>query len=84
MNFIPFTGRVQFEQIKQESVILNDKDSLVEAGTVVAVGEGVNTVKAGDTIYFLAYGAEEAKDKEGNSYWTVLWDKKFIMGTSHV
>lgn len=84
MSFTPFTGRVQFEPIKQESVILNDKDSLVEAGTVVAIGEGVINLSIGDIIYFLAYGAEEAKDKEGNSYYTVLWDKKYIMGVSHV
>lgn len=84
MNFTPFIGRVQFAPMKQETVILNDKDSLVEVGTVIAIGEGVTGIAIGDTIYFLAYGAEEAKDKEGNSYWTVLWDMKYIMGVSHV
>lgn len=85
--FKPFTGRVQFEPLKQESIIANDRDSLVESGKVIAVGNNIDAnfpVKEGDTIYFLAHWAEEAKDVEGNSYWTVAWNEKAIMGYEHV
>jgi co-chaperonin GroES (HSP10) len=80
MNFVPYPGKIWFEPIKQESVILSDDDNIVEAGKVLGIGEGVEFCKEGDTIFFLRYGAEETPEIDGKKYWTVASDSRFIMG----
>lgn len=80
MNFIPYPGKIHFLPIKQESIIASDKDTLVEAGKVISVGEGVTFVKPGDTVFFLVYGAEETPEMDGEKFWTVADDPRFMMG----
>lgn len=80
MKFICYPGKVHFEPIKQESVILSDEDNIVEAGKVIEVGEGVTFVKPNDIIFFLRYGAECTPEMEGKKYWTVRDCPEFIMG----
>jgi hypothetical protein len=80
MTFIPFTGKIHFEPIKSDSIFANDKDSLVEAGKVIAVGAGVTEVQPNDIIFFLGYGAEETPEFNGEKYWTVACVPEFLMG----
>lgn len=80
MTFVPYYNKIVFEPVKKESIIANDKDSAIEAGTVVSVGRDVDFVKEGDTIFFLAYGAEQTPEMDGKSYWTVAAESAFIMG----
>ncbi len=82
MNFTPYIGKIWFEPIKQDSVILSEEAQIVEAGKVLGVGEGVEFVKEGDTIFFLGYGAEKTPEMDGKVYWTVRDCPEFIMGAS--
>jgi hypothetical protein len=77
-TFIPFPGRIVFEPMSAES-IYSSTDDMIEAGTVVKT-EGTEFVKEGDTICFLRWGAEETPEVEGKKYWTIIEDKRFIMG----
>ena len=79
MSFTPFPKRIWFEKLTTEKAFSSEGE-LVEAGKVLGVGEGVTFVKEGDTVYFLAFGVEVAKDMEGNEYNTVLEDNRFIIG----
>jgi len=79
MTFIPYEKKITFEPIKKDSIFSEDSDN-IEAGRVLSVGENVTFVKKGDIFFFLAYGAEETPDYEGEKYWTILDDKRFIMG----
>lgn len=80
MKFTPYIGKIWFEPIKQDDIIANDRDTVVEAGKVIGVGDGVAFVKEGDTVFFLSYGAEETPEIDGKTYWTVANDTRFIMG----
>lgn len=80
MTFIPYYNKIVFEPLKKDSIIANDKDSAIEAGTVISIGRDVDFVKEGDTIFFLSYGAEETPEYEGKKYWTVAAESAFLMG----
>lgn len=80
MIFIPHYSKIHFEPIKKGSIIADDKESVIEAGKVISVGEHVMFVKPGDTVFFLNYGAEQTPEIDGESYWTVACDDRFIMG----
>lgn len=80
MNFISYPGKIWFEPQKEKQVILNDREVVVEAGMVLGVGQGVTFCKEGDTIFFLAYGAEETPEIDGKTYWTVRDCPEFMMG----
>lgn len=82
MNFIPYQNKIEFSPIKKDSIIQNDKDSIVEVGLVLSVGTDVTFVKPGDTVFFLSYGAEQTPEIEGESHWTVACVPEFIMGKS--
>lgn len=58
-NFIPYKDKIVIEPLKKESVIKSDENSLIEAGTVIAVGADVTFVKPGDTLYFDAWGCSK-------------------------
>ena len=78
-TFIPYPGRIHFEPMHEKSVYSDDGD-VIEAGKVISVGEGVMFVKPGDTIFFLRWGAEQTPEVDGEQYWTVQNDTRFIMG----
>lgn len=78
--FTPFAGKIVFERIEQDSVILQDGNKYEEMGRVVQVGEGVTFVKEGDVIFFLAYGVEQTPKYNGQNYYVVPCDAKFLIG----
>lgn len=80
MKFTPYIGKIWFEPIKKDDIIANDRDTVIEAGKVLGIGEGVTFCKEGDTIFFLAYGAEETPEVDGKTYWTVRDCPEFLMG----
>lgn len=80
MTFTPAPGRIWFEPIQKENIILSDKAEVIEAGKVLGIGKGVEDIEVGDCIFFLNWGAEETPEYEGKTYWTVKDDPNFIMG----
>jgi len=80
MKFIPHADKIEFSPLKQDSILADDKDTMVEAGTVVAVGANVKSVEVGDIIAFLSYGAEQTPEVEGEKHWTVRDCPEFLMG----
>lgn len=80
MTFTPFYNKILFSPIKLDYIIQNDKEAAIEAGKVLAVGSEVTFVKEGDTVFFLAFGAEQTPELDGQSYWTVACDSRFVMG----
>jgi len=63
-------------------VIQSNEAEKIEAGKVIAVGEGCTFLKEGDVFFFLSWGAEQTPklpDSE-EQYWTIAEDSRFIMG----
>lgn len=84
MTFTPGPGRIWFEPIKKEEVIMSDKNEVIEAGRLLAATMiGDVTLAEGAIIFFLGWGAEETPEYEGKKYWTVRNDPAFIMGFLH-
>lgn len=80
MNFIPHPGKVEIETIERDSVILSDTSKYEEMGRVLSVGEGVTWLKAGDVVFFLAYGVEQTPEYDGKVHYVVPATEKFIIG----
>lgn len=78
-NFIPYPGRIHFDPMHEKSAY-SDEGDVIEAGKVISIGEGVTFTKPGDTVFFLRWGAEQTPEIDGKQYWTLLDDKRFIMG----
>lgn len=74
-------NKVEIEPLKLDKIISQEKDSLIEAGKVLQVGEGVTYVKEGDQIYFEGWGCTQTPpDPEGKTHWVLWMNEKVILG----
>lgn len=79
-KFIPFRDKIEVRPFKQESIILNQEESLIEAGEVIAVGEDVTFVKPGDTLYFDSWGCSKTPAENGEHHYVVPEKSEIILG----
>lgn len=80
-NFFPFTGQVEISLLQKGNVIVGEEKSLLEAGEVIAVGEGVTFLKVGDIVHFEAFGCSKTtKDIDGVEHYVVLVNENVIRG----
>jgi len=83
MKFVPFTHQVEIEPIKKKETILSDgKSKFLDAGKVIAVGDGVTFVKVGDIIHFEPFGCSKTAkvDGDGNEHYVVLINEHVVRG----
>jgi co-chaperonin GroES (HSP10) len=84
--FKPLGNTFEIEPLKIDKVIFQEKDSLIEAGKVIALGHAYDQtisggVNIGDIIYFQGWGCNQTPlDPEGKTHWVVTNDEKIIQG----
>lgn len=64
----PFGTRILIKPEEKKTVLVSDKGSLCEYGTVLAVGDEVKKVKVGDVVGFLVWGVESLEIDGIKSY----------------
>ncbi len=79
-TFIPYVNKIEVSPMNQESIILGEDKSLIEAGEVVAVGEKVTFVKVGDMIAFDSWGCSKTPEIDGVQHYVVPEDENVILG----
>lgn len=75
----PLFNNILIKPSEVKSVLVSSEGSLCEYGEVVAVGEEVKTVKAGDIIGFTIWGIKKL-EKDNQKYYIVPEDGRFILG----
>ncbi len=81
--FKPAYNYIEIEPFKVDKVIFQEKDSLVESGRILRIGESCMnySYKVGDILYFQGYGCIQSEpDLEGNRHWVVMMDRNVILG----
>lgn len=76
---IPFKGKVVIEPIKQE-MLLSQDSSLIEAGKVLKVGEGVKFLKVGDTVHFNSWCCDKTAEIDGKVFYILPVNEQSILG----
>jgi len=73
----PLVGKIQLkiEQPKVGNLDLSAKESAVEVGEVLAVGEGINNVKVGDKVMIKAW-AIDILSYEGEKFYFIDSDSR--------
>lgn len=79
MNIKPFGTNVLIEPAAKKQILVSDQGSLCEYGKVVAIGDGVTSIKVGDTIGFLVWGISKL-DIEGKTFYFLPESSDFILG----
>lgn len=89
--FIPASNRIEVKPLGKESVIIDDKQELVELGEIVFIGRGCNDwlpntpnakdnyFQIGDILAFEGWGCTKISYK-GEDRWVVSTDKNVILG----
>lgn len=77
---IPFGRRIHVRPEQKEGVIRTPDSNLVERATVIAVGSGVKSVKAGDRLLFTSFGVDSV-DVNGTREYFLMEDDAFILAT---
>lgn len=81
-KFIPYYDKIQVKPFTQDSIILSQEETLIEAGEVVAIGSQVGFVKVGDIIYFDAWGCSKTPEIDGERHYVVPEKSQLILGKS--
>lgn len=79
-NIIPFGNNLLVEPIEKKQILVSDRKSLCEYGTVVAIGSDVKTVKVGDTVGYLVWGVNSLQINE-KTYYFIPEDQEFLLAT---
>lgn len=79
-KFIPFKDKIEVRPFTQKGIILDQEQSLIEAGEVVAIGSDVTFVKVGDTLYFDAWGCSKTPEQDGERHYVVPEKSEIILG----
>ncbi len=83
--FVPAYDRVEVKPLGKESVIIDDKQELVELGEIVSVGNihldssNYQFYNIGDILAFEGWGCTKIIYK-GEDRWVVSTDKNVILG----
>lgn len=80
MKFIPFPDKIVVKPLEQKTVIVTQKEQLLEKGIVVSVGDNVRFVQPGDTVYFDSWGCYSITDSESNTLYVVSSNSQVILG----
>lgn len=60
MKIIPWAGKIQLK-IDEPSVGILDTSNMptaIECGEVIAIGEGINSIKVGDKLFFKSWAVD--------------------------
>lgn len=77
---IPYKNRIVVKPFQQESILSESDGPIVEAGEVLAVGDGVEWLAIGDIVYFDRYGCSKTAKRDDVEYYTVLVSEDTILG----
>ena len=80
MKVEPLSGIVQLkiEEAKAGNLITSSKESAIEFAEVMAIGEGVNTLKVGDKVFVKAWGIDIVTYNEERFYFCNLETKAIL------
>lgn len=68
MNLEPFGNNILVKPEEKKQILVADKKSLCEYGTVIAVGSEVKSVKVGDKIGYLVWGVSSLVVEDATYY----------------
>lgn len=74
----PFGNQILVEPIERKQMLVSDRKSLCEYGTVIAVGDEVEKIKVGTVIGFTKWGLNEI-EINGKTYYFVPEDSRFVL-----
>ena len=69
---------VKLDEVKVGGLVTDSKESAIEAGTVISVGEGVSSLKKGDTVFAKSW-AFDIIDYKGERYCFINMDTKGVL-----
>ena len=80
MKIQPLSGMIQLQIDEAKAGVLDtsSRASAVEFATVLAVGEGIESIKAGDRVFVKAWGCDII-NHEDKKYYFVHIDSKAIL-----
>lgn len=80
-KFVPFKGSIEVKPFDRKGIVVSQDVSLIEAGEVISVGEGVTFFKVGDIAHFEAWGCSKTvKDIDGVEHYVVFVKEEIIRG----
>lgn len=79
--FRPAWNKIEVKPLSKDSVIIDDKQDLVELGEIISLGTegGKDFYKIGDILAFEGWGCTKISYK-GVDRWVVADDKSVILG----
>ena len=80
MNIKPFGYNILVKPVEKKQVLISERPSMCEYGTVVAIGGGVSHVKVGDIIGFTVFGINALEINDEKHYF-IPESAEFILGT---
>lgn len=69
--FKPLRTHVEVKPLEQQTIIATKDVTYEEKGVVVSIGDEVEVVEVGWTVYFDSWLAARYTDNEGNARWLV-------------
>lgn len=79
MKIKPFGVNILIKPIEKEQILVGDRKSLCEYGTVIAVGDDVKNVKVGMVIGYTVWGVNHLEIDNERHYF-IPEDGRFILG----
>lgn len=79
MNIKPFGNNLLIKPIEKKQVLVGDRKTLCEYGTVIAVGDKVEHIKVGMTIGYTVFGVNHL-EIDNERYYFIPEDDRFILG----
>jgi len=76
----PFGNQILVKPVEKKQVLVSERQTLCEYGEVIAVGDGVQHIKVGDTIGYTVWGLNHL-DLNDERHYFVPEDPRFILGT---
>lgn len=80
INIKPFGDRILIKPMERKTVLVSDDGTLNEYGEVIAIGEDVKRIKAGDKVGFSVFGVEKLVIEE-DKYYFLQESSEFLLCT---
>lgn len=80
MKIKPFGNNILVKPTEKKQILVSDSGTLCEYGEVLAIGEGVSSIKVGDIIGFTTWGVNKL-EIDGTTHYFVQEDYRFLLGT---